>query len=254
MLSANEQLRYSRQLLIKGFTETQQLALKNATVLIVGLGGLGNPAALYLAGAGIGRLILADGDNIDVSNLQRQIIFHTEQVGENKATIAGQHLQQLNPEIDIEVIDEMIDQEQLDYYLNEVDLVLDCSDNLATRYAINEACVSHKTPLITGAAIRFEGQLLVIDPRQETSACYQCFYPKTKGEPALNCETAGVMGPILGVIGSMQALEAIKLLTNKTTSINKIKMFDGLAGQWQEFNLIKRAECICSDTNLTKLV
>lgn len=247
MLSPQEQLRYSRQLLLNGFAEPQQLALKNATVLIVGVGGLGNPAALYLAGAGIGRLILADGDNIDVSNLQRQVIFQSEQVGNNKAEQAAQHLQKLNPEIDIEVIDEQLDAEQLDYYLQEVDLVLDCTDNLTTRYAINNACIEYQKPLISGAAIRFEGQLMVIDPRVEGSACYQCFYPKTKGEPSLNCSTAGVMGPVLGIIGSMQALEAIKVLTGKQTSHNKIRLFDGLAGSWQEFTYAKRAGCPCCD-------
>jgi sulfur carrier protein ThiS adenylyltransferase len=162
MLTSNEQLRYSRQLLLKGFSETEQLQLKNAKVLIVGLGGLGNPVAMYLAAAGVGQLILADGDNIDVTNLQRQVMFHTEQVGENKAEIAFQHLTKLNPEIDIEVIDEMLDDEQLDYYASEMDLIIDCTDNLTTRYAINLACVNHKTPLISGAAIRFEGQLFVI--------------------------------------------------------------------------------------------
>lgn len=247
MLTSNEQLRYSRQLLLKGFSETEQLQLKNAKVLIVGLGGLGNPVAMYLAATGVGQLILADGDNIDVTNLQRQVMFHTEQVGENKAEIAFQHLTKLNPEIDIEVIDEMLDDEQLDYYASEMDLIIDCTDNLSTRYAINLACVNHKTPLISGAAIRFEGQLFVINPTADDYACYECFYPKDKGEPALNCSTAGVLGPVLGVIGSMQALEAIKLLTKKQTSANKIKLFDGLSGQWQEFKIGKRSNCICNN-------
>ncbi|TRX53824.1 HesA/MoeB/ThiF family protein [Thalassomonas sp. M1454] len=245
MLTSNEQLRYSRQLLLKGFSETEQLQLKQAKVLVVGLGGLGNPVAMYLAAAGVGQLILADGDSIDITNLQRQVMFHSAQVGKNKAEIAKEHLTNLNPEIDIEVIDEMLDFEQLDYYASEVDLIIDCTDNLSARYAINLACVNHKTPLISGAAIRFEGQLYIVDPRVDNYTCYECFYPKDKGEPALNCSTAGVLGPVLGVIGSMQALEAIKLLTNKPVSTNKIKIFDGLSGHWQEFNISKRTNCIC---------
>lgn len=245
MLSDQEQLRYSRQLLLKGFNVDQQLALKNASILIVGAGGLGNPAALYLAAAGIGKIIICDGDNIDVSNLQRQVIYQQNNVGNNKAEITCEHLSGLNQEIDIEAIDEMIDAESLDYYLPEVDLVLDCTDNLSTRYLINAKCIEHKTPLLSAAAIRFEGQLMFINPNESGFCCYECFYPKTKGEPGLNCSTAGVLGPILGIIGSMQALQAVKYLAGINIKSNQIMLFDGLTVQWQTFNITKNSNCSC---------
>lgn len=245
MLSDQEQLRYSRQLLLKGFGEEQQLALKNSNVLIIGAGGLGNPAALYLAGAGVGKLIICDGDNIDVSNLQRQVIYQQGNVGQSKAEVTCEHLTGLNQEIDIEAIDEMIDAQSLDYYLPEIDLVLDCSDNLTTRYLINEKCIEHKTPLLSAAAIRYEGQLMFINPNEDGFCCYECFYPKTKGEPSLNCSTAGVLGPILGIIGSMQALQAVKYLTGKNVNGNQVMLFDGLALQWQTFNIAKNSNCSC---------
>ncbi|WNC67806.1 HesA/MoeB/ThiF family protein [Thalassotalea nanhaiensis] len=246
MLSNQEQLRYSRQLLLNGFDEQQQLALKNSSVLIIGAGGLGNPAALYLAGAGVGKIIIADGDCIDVSNLQRQVIYQHTNVGDNKAEITCEHLRGLNQEIDIEAIDEMIDSESLDYYLPEIDLVLDCSDNLSTRYLINEKCIEYKTPLLSAAAIRFEGQLMFINPLASDYCCYECFYPKNKGEPSLNCSTAGVLGPILGIIGSMQALQAVKYLIGKSVNSNQVMLFDGLAMQWQTFNITKNTNCSCS--------
>ncbi|WOH37278.1 HesA/MoeB/ThiF family protein [Thalassotalea fonticola] len=245
MLTDQEQLRYSRQLLLKGFDVEQQRALKNACILIVGAGGLGNPAALYLAGAGVGKIIISDGDNIDVTNLQRQIIYQQDNVGHNKAEVTCEHLTGLNQEIDIEAIDEMIDAESLDYYLPEVDLVLDCTDNLSTRYLINAKCIEHKTPLLSAAAIRFEGQLMFINPNDSDFCCYECFYPKTKGEPSLNCSTAGVLGPILGIIGSMQALQAVKFLIGKNVPSNQVMLFDGLALQWQAFNITKNSSCSC---------
>ncbi|WNC71528.1 HesA/MoeB/ThiF family protein [Thalassotalea psychrophila] len=245
MLSNQEQLRYSRQLLLNGFNEKQQLALKNSNVLIIGAGGLGNPAALYLAGAGVGKIIIADGDTIDVSNLQRQVIYQQKNVGKNKAEVICEHLKGLNQEIDVEAIDEMIDGESLDYYLPEVDLVLDCSDNLSTRYLINAKCIEHKTPLLSAAAIRFEGQLMFINPNELDFCCYECFYPKSKGEPSINCSTAGVLGPILGVIGSMQSLQAIKYLIGKNVNSNQVMLFDGLAMQWQTFKISKSLQCGC---------
>lgn len=246
MLTNNEQLRYSRQLLLKEFSDLDQMKLKNATVLIVGIGGLGNPVSLYLASAGVGRLILADGDKIELSNLQRQVSFTQAQIGDNKAETIAEHLQQLNEEIDIEVVDEMLNLEQLSYYSDEVDVIVDCTDNLASRLMINQACVTSKTPLISGAAIRMEGQIFCIDPRQPNYACYECFYPQRKIEPTLNCNTAGILGPVLGIIGSMQALETIKLLIEKPIPLNQIKLFDGLTSSWQQFNVKKRAGCICN--------
>ncbi|WP_371378080.1 ThiF family adenylyltransferase [Thalassotalea aquiviva] len=247
MLTSKEQQRYSRQMLLKEFGIEQQLQLKRSRVLIVGIGGLGNPCALYLAAAGVGKLFLCDGDHVDISNLHRQIMFQQQDIGADKVDVAAKNLSKLNNEIDIETIDQMMDKELLDYYLPEVDLVLDCSDNLNTRYLLNEFALKHQTPLISASAIRFEGQLFIVNPKQPDSACYQCFYPKTKGEPNINCQTAGVVGPVLGILGSMQALEAIKLLIGLANVSNQVKVFDGLINQWQSFNVHKRENCICAD-------
>jgi sulfur carrier protein ThiS adenylyltransferase len=228
--------------------ESAQIKLKNATVLIAGIGGLGNPAALYLAAAGVGKLILADGDNIELSNLQRQIIFTENDIDLNKAEQARTRLNELNSEIDIEVIDEMLDRSLLEYYLPEVDLVLDCTDNLTARYLLNQLCIEQQKPLIIGAAIRFEGQILVVNSQEPTSCCYQCLYPKSDEdlEVQLNCQTAGIVGPVLGIVGSMQALEAIKLLTGKPMKYNQLRLFDGLSGHWQNLNIAKQKNCICN--------
>ncbi len=247
MLSNQEQLRYSRQLLLKDFSAEQQGQLKNATVLVIGIGGLGNPVALYLAAAGIGKLILADGDKVELSNLQRQIGFNEDMLEQNKADTMAQCLEKLNSDIDIEVIDEMLDEELLDYYSQQVDVIVDCTDNLATRFLINDACLKAKVPLISGAAIRLEGQLFCFDPNQKDSACYACFYPKNKEEPTLNCNTAGVLGPILGVVGSMQALETIKYLVGKPMLNNKVMLFDGMTASWQQFKIKKRTACHCGE-------
>ncbi|WP_068545964.1 HesA/MoeB/ThiF family protein [Thalassotalea crassostreae] len=249
MLSDKEQIRYSRQMLVKGFSEEQQLMLKNATVLIVGCGGLGNPASLYLASSGIGRLIIADGDHVELSNLQRQVVFTEQSINQSKAEVMAAHLTSLNSDIDVEAVDDMVDAEFLDYYLPMVDVVLDCTDNLNTRYLLNDYCIAHSTVLISGAAIRAEGQVMMVNPNLDNFSCYQCFYPKSKGEPSLNCSTAGVIAPVLGIIGSMQALLAIKHLTAKRTLDNKVMIFDGMTMQWQRFNITKKQNCVCSNNN-----
>jgi sulfur carrier protein ThiS adenylyltransferase len=247
MLSDQEQLRYSRHLLLNSVGEQGQVKLKNASVLIIGLGGLGSPVSLYLAAAGVGKLFLADGDKLDITNLQRQVLYTSADVDENKAELAERRLSELNPEIDIEAIDEMLDQEDLDYYLEQVDLVIDCTDNLTTRKMINQACWQAKKPLVIGAAIRTEGQLIVVDPRQQNCACYQCLLGENSNEQAMNCQTAGVLGPVLGIIGSMQALEAVKLILGHPVTTNKIKLFDGLSASWQEFKINKQVSCsVCN--------
>lgn len=247
MLTDQEQLRYSRHLLLDKIGTDGQLALKNASVLIVGVGGLGNPASMYLAASGVGRLFLADGDKIELSNLQRQVLFDQESVGENKAEIAAEKLANLNEDIDIEPIDEFLDEESLNYYVSQVDLVLDCTDNIKIRHSINRVCHAQKKPLIIGAAIRLEGQLLIVNNNDDTSPCYQCLYPEGQ-DVALNCQTAGVLSPVLGIIGSSQALEAIKLLTGKKINYGKLHIFDGLSNQWRYFNLSKSEHCqLCSD-------
>jgi molybdopterin/thiamine biosynthesis adenylyltransferase len=248
MLSQNEQLRYSRQIMLNKIGESGQLALREAKVLIVGMGGLGNPVSLYLAAAGVGTLFLADGDKVDVTNLQRQILFTESDVGNNKADIGAEKLQQHNSEIVIEVVDEMLDTELANYYIEQVDVVIDCTDNIATRYLLNQVCVEKKTPLIVGAATGFDGQQLVVDPRNPESACYQCLFPATEKAPTNNCQTVGIVGPVLAIVAGMQSLQAIKLLTGNAIHINQLNMFDGLSNQWQQFCLKKQADCpVCSD-------
>lgn len=247
MLTTNEKLRYSRQIMMTTIGDNGQVALSNARVLIVGLGGLGNPASMYLAAAGIGTLYLADGDTIEVTNLQRQVLFTPDDINKNKAEVAAEKLLQQNPEITVEVIDEMLDEELCQYYVSQVDAVLDCSDNIKTRYLINKTCVAEKTPLIVGAATGFDGQQLTVVPSDEDSACYQCLFPASERSPSQNCQTIGIIGPVLAIIAGMQALQTIKLLTGNKVQTNQLNLFDGLSNQWQQFNLKKQKNCpICS--------
>jgi len=248
MLSQNEQLRYSRQIMMNKIGEQGQLALRDAKVLIVGMGGLGNPVSLYLAAAGVGTLLLADGDKVDITNLQRQILFTENDVGSSKADIAAEKLQQHNSDISIEVIDEMLDAELANYYIEQADVVLDCTDNITTRYLLNQVCIEKKTPLIVGAATGFDGQQLVVDPRNPDSACYQCLFPASEKAPANNCQTVGIIGPVLAIVAGMQSLQAIKLLTGNIIHINQLNMYDGLSNQWQQFSLKKQSNCpVCGD-------
>lgn len=248
MLSEREKKRYSRHLLLGDIGEAGQLVLSRSKVLIVGLGGLGSPVALYLAAAGIGKLLIADGDSLDVTNLQRQILFDTVGAGEPKADLAEERLSGLNPEIDLEVIDHALTEEDLREYVPEVDLVLDCSDSLGTRKAVNRVCFAERIPLLSAAAIRWEGHLMLFDYRQLETPCYECLYPPDAAEPVLNCSTSGVVGPLLGILGSMQALEAIKLLLGMVSDINgKLMMFDGKHHQWQSFRIQKKTDCpVCN--------
>jgi len=247
MLTQQQQLKYSRQIILNKIGEQGQITLSKATVLIVGVGGLGSPAALYLAAAGVGKLILADGDNIELSNLPRQILFSEQDINNNKADSASDKLQQQFSDCTIEVIDEMFDQEMADYYLPQVDLVLDCTDNITSRYLINQVCVQHKTALIIGAAAGFDGQHLMVNPLDDNSACYHCLYPSTEKSPANNCQTAGILGPILSIVSGMQALTAIKFLTGNKVPTNQLSLFDGLTNQWQQFNISKNNQCNVCD-------
>ncbi|MBA6328343.1 HesA/MoeB/ThiF family protein [Colwellia sp. MB02u-6] len=247
MLSNQEKLRFSRQTMLKNIGEQGQKALKNASVLIIGVGGLGNPASLYLNAAGVGNIYLADGDNIELSNLHRQILFTETDIGQNKADTSADKLQQLNSATNIEVLDEMLDAELADYYLPLVDLVLDCTDNINSRYLINQKCIKHKKPLIIGAATGFDGQHMFVNPNIADSACYQCLFPANMKPPENNCQTIGILGPVLAIIGGMQALQAIKFLTGHAVATNQLNIFDGLHNSWQKFTLKKQANCpICS--------
>lgn len=243
MLNDDELLRYSRHLLLDDVGEAGQQALKNAKVLIIGMGGLGSPASLYLAAAGIGHLVLSDFDKIEVSNLQRQITYQSDDIGEAKVEVTKRKLQQINPEIKVRSINKKMPEQQLTMELTMADLVLDCTDNMASRQMINKACVDAKVPLIVGAAIRLEGQLMFFDHSQADSSCYHCLFPNSE-EQTLNCSNSGIIGPVVGTIGTLQALEAIKYFVGLPSGIkNKLKLFDGKTLDWQTFTINKDPQC-----------
>ncbi|WP_213637179.1 HesA/MoeB/ThiF family protein [Providencia rettgeri] len=247
MLSDQEFMRYSRQLLLEDISPEGQQKLKNSKVLIVGLGGLGSPASLYLTGAGVGELWLADHDDLHVSNLQRQVLYDTDDIGQSKAQLAADRLHQLNPLVRTHVIAQKLDVETLIPLAEQVDLVLDCCDNMATRHAVNAACVMTNTTLVSGSAVGFGGQLMVLEPPFSTG-CYACLYPD-QDEPERNCRTAGVLGSVVGIIGTLQALEAIKLLVGLPSSLSgKLRLFDGKQQQWNTLQLMPSLQCpICRE-------
>lgn len=242
MLNDNDFMRYSRQMMLEDIGLEGQNKLQQARVLIVGLGGLGSPASLYLAGAGTGELILVDDDELHVSNLQRQILYRTQDIPDAKSEVAKQSLLALNPEIKITSYKQRIDDDSLSKLVKEVNLVLDCTDNMLTRQAINRACVAQQTPLISGSAVGFSGQLMVFEP-PFTHGCYHCLYPD-EAEPQRNCRTAGILGPVVGVIGTLQALEAIKLLSGLPCSLSgKLRLFDGRKQNWSTLRLTPSKTC-----------
>ena len=239
----NQLLRYGRQILLPQIDIAGQERLLAARVLIIGLGGLGSPAALYLAAAGVGHLVINDFDRVDLSNLQRQILHKTPSIGQPKTSSALQELKAINPEIDVQAIDGQLDSEALAQAVAAVDLVLDCSDNLKTRFAVNTACHRHQTRLVSGAVIRFEGQIAVFWPGVGQSPCYNCLYPYDN-ETVDSCAHNGVIAPLPGIIGSMQALEAIKLLAMPDYDPPaSLMLFDALTLDWQRFALTRNPHC-----------
>ncbi|MCQ4314220.1 molybdopterin-synthase adenylyltransferase MoeB [Pseudomonas stutzeri] len=243
MLSDDELLRYSRQILLKQVDIEGQLKLKQSRVLIVGLGGLGSPVALYLAAAGVGELHLADFDSLDLTNLQRQIAHDTPSVGMAKVDSAIARLSALNPLVTLVPHRTAMDADSLDEAVAAVDLVLDCTDNFAVREAVNAACVAAKKPLVSGAAIRLEGQLSVFDPRVETSPCYHCLYGHGS-EAELTCSEAGVLGPVVGMVGSLQALEAMKLLAGfGEPLVGRLLLVDALSSRFRELKVKRDPAC-----------
>lgn len=236
-------LRYSRQIMLPQWDIGGQEKILNSRVLIVGLGGLGCPVAMYLAAAGVGQLVLADFDEVDLSNLQRQIAHGSADIGTLKAVSAQQSLQKLNETVETFVITERLDEMRLHEEAISADVVVDCSDNFSTRHAINRACVRSGTPLVSGAAIRFEGQVAVFDPRVEEAPCYRCLYAEESDEN-LSCSESGVISPLVGVIGSMQALETLKVLAQVgQTLTGKLLMFDGLSADWRTLKLPRDPAC-----------
>ncbi|WP_367670797.1 ThiF family adenylyltransferase [Sodalis-like secondary symbiont of Drepanosiphum platanoidis] len=246
MLNNKNFLRYHRQIFLKDIGEIGQEKLFNSSVLIVGLGGLGSPTALYLSASGIGKIFLADYDLVDESNLQRQILYNINDINKYKAKIAKKKLLKLNPLTKYISINSKLNDYLIDKYVSLVDLVLDCSDNMDTRFSINKYCVKYKKILISGSAIRFSGQFLVFSPNFKYG-CYACLFPN-KLNYEYNCKNYGILGPIVGIIGSMQSLEAIKILSTNLpiNSIGKLYIFNGKTLKWSIFNLTKNKNCkIC---------
>jgi len=236
-------LRYSRQIMLPSIDIEGQQKIIDSRVLIIGMGGLGSPVGLYLAAAGVGHLVICDFDDVDLSNLQRQIAHTTEDIGKPKVDSAKQAFQHINPLIKVTTFNSKLQTSELLEQVKQADLVIDCCDNFDTRFAINDACVAAKTPLVSGAAIRFEGQISVFDSRDTLSPCYNCLYPRD-GSVAATCSENGVIAPITGIIGSMQALEALKTLTATGDNLQgRVLLLDGLSMQWQSMTLPRNPNC-----------
>ena len=240
-----ELLRYSRQIMLPDIDIAGQEKLRDATVLVVGLGGLGSPAALYLAACGVGSLVLCDFDTVDLSNLQRQIVHSDARIGTNKAESAKIQLEQINPHTNITTITERLDEKGLSTAILDADLVLDCTDNFTTRFTINAACWAAHKPLVSGAAIGWEGHISVFDRNQSGSPCYQCLYQEGD-DTNLNCAENGVIAPLVGIIGTTQAMEAVKVLTGVGESlIGRVLYLDAKYMEWRSLKLKPNAACPC---------
>ncbi len=236
--------RYSRHLLLEELGIEGQARIGAATALVIGAGGLGSPAALYLASAGIGRLIIADHDTVDLTNLQRQILHTTARIGRPKVESAREALAAINPEVRVEALHERLDDARLDAWVAQSTVVLDCSDNFATRHAVNRACVRHRVPLVSGAAIRFDGQFSVFDLRDAAAPCYHCLFPEGEEVEPVNCATMGVFAPLTGIIGCMQAAEALKLAAGIGHSLSgRLLLLDALTMRWTDLRVGRDPGC-----------
>lgn len=251
-LTDDQLLRYSRHILLPNVGVEGQARISAASVLVVGAGGLGCPAALYLGAAGVGRLLLADGDTVDLTNLQRQIGHATAAIGENKAGSLAQRVRAINPEVEVQAIGEALVGDRLSTAVAAVDLVVDASDNFATRHAVNRACVRLGKPLVSGAAIGFSGQLAVFDARSPASPCYHCLFPDHADEPELRCAEAGVFAPLVGVIGAMQAMEALKCLAQVGEPlVGRLLLWDGLRSEGRTLGVPRDPACpVCGQAAL----
>ena len=247
MLTEDELLRYSRQIMLPQVDIAGQEKLREATVLVVGVGGLGSPVAMYLAAAGVGKLVLVDQDQVDLSNLQRQIIHTTERIGVDKVESARATLDQLNSACEVETIAAQFCAENGDALVASCQVIVDCSDNFAVRFLLNRLSVQYQVPLVSGAAIRMEGQISVYDPGLSSSPCYHCLYQET-GEEDQRCTTNGVLAPVVGVVGSIQATEAIKLIAGiGDTLVGRLLLVDFLTVEFRSIRLKKDAACpVCS--------
>jgi molybdopterin/thiamine biosynthesis adenylyltransferase len=247
-MTDDQLLRYSRHILLDELGIEGQQRLLGAHALVIGAGGLGSPVALYLGTAGVGGITLVDHDSVDLTNLQRQIAHSMERIGAAKVDSARQAVAAINPEVAVTAVAARADAALLDRLVPQADVVLDCCDNFATRHAINAACVKHAKPLVSGAAIRFDGQVAVFDPRDPASPCYACVFPPDIDLEETRCATMGVFAPLVGIIGAMQAAEALKLLAGAGRSLaGRMQMLDGLAMEWNEMLIPRNPGCqVCA--------
>ncbi|MCE9658112.1 MAG: HesA/MoeB/ThiF family protein [Burkholderiales bacterium] len=247
-MTDDDLLRYSRHLLLDDIGIEGQARLAAAHALVIGAGGLGSPVALFLGSAGVGRLTIVDGDRVDLTNLQRQIAHDLSTLGEPKAMSAALRVAGINPRIEVTALNERVAGQRLDELVAGADVVVDCSDNFATRQAVNAACVRHGRPLVAGAAIVFDGQVSVYDTRQPTSPCYACAFPPDPAFEDVACSTMGVFAPLVGIIGSMQAAEALKLLVGIGRSLaGRLQMLDARAMEWTEMRVERDPACpVCA--------
>ena len=247
-MNDNQLLRYSRHILLPQIEYAGQEKLTKSHVLIVGAGGLGSPVAMYLAASGVGGLTICDFDTVDLTNLQRQIIHTTAAIGTNKALSAKQTIFEINPEVVVQTVQQKLSEAEFKAMAETADVVIDCSDNFATRYALNRVCFILKKPLISGAAIGFEGQISVFDFRHENSPCYHCLFPDIGNDQEMRCSDNGVFAPLVGMIGTAQAAEALKLLLNIGDGLQgRLLLLDALAMQWRTIKLSRDSKCaVCS--------
>jgi len=238
-------LRYSRHILLPQIGIEGQDCIVNARALVIGAGGLGSPAALYLASAGVGTLVLADGDTVDLTNLQRQILHRTDAIGMDKTESGKRTLGEINPECQVIAAAERLSGQRLEEEVAQSQIVLDCCDNFATRHAVNRACVKYRKPLVSGAAIRFDGQVAVFDSRQPAAPCYHCLFPEGQDVEEVRCAVMGVFAPLTGIIGAVQAAEALKLLVGCGTSLaGRLLLLDGLGMEWREIRVPRDPGCL----------
>lgn len=237
-------LRYSRHILLPQIGIEGQQAIVDSRVLIIGAGGLGSPAALYLASAGVGTLALADGDVVDLTNLQRQILHRERSVGRPKVESGRETLHDINPEVRVETLHMRLEGDALDEQVARADVVVDCCDNFATRHAVNRACVRHRKPLVSGAAITFDGQVTVFDLRSQSCPCYNCLFPEGEDVEEIRCAVMGVFAPLTGIIGAVQAAEALKIIVGCGQPLaGRLLLLDGLAMEWRAITIPKDPGC-----------
>lgn len=249
-MNDDQLLRYSRHILLPQLGIEGQEKFHRAHALIIGAGGLGSPVALYLASAGIGTLTICDGDAVDLTNLQRQIVHRNDAIGVSKAESARRTLATINPEVKIQALAERVAGARLDQLVAGSDIVLDCSDNFATRHAINRACVAHHKPLVSGAGVRFDGQIAAFDLRNPQSPCYHCLFPDSGENEDMRCAVMGVFAPVVGIIGAMQAAEALKLIAGIGESLNgRLLLLDALAMEWRTVRLKRDPACAVCGTS-----